>query len=135
MEQKYSPALQAKLNFQNIINQTSPKNEDGKNKYYTTSLKKNEYDTKDGSHITEQTFSLRNRQNEQVDFALTNNGVLKHATYIHWNEKQPERTFLAKDLEKLKEIVRDPGLAEMAGKFDWSKSKEKEQEQDEIDLD
>ena len=128
MEQNISAALQAKINFQQEVNSTSPKNADGKNEYYTTTLKKNEYTRKDGTKVVEDVFSLRNHQSEEVQFALSKNGVLKNATYINWASGKPKKEFLAKDIEKLKAVAKDPGLVEMAAKFDWSKAPERTQE-------
>ena len=133
--QRITKALQAKFDYQQVVNDTSAKNADGKREYYTTDLKRQEYTNKSGEKVVNQIFSLRNHQNEEVQFALSGNGILKHATYIHWQDKKPERTFLAKDLDKLREVAKDPGLVDMAAKFNWEKAPAKEMEEAEDDKD
>ena len=113
--------MDVKINFQKIINNTSPKTADGKNEYYTKSIVKNLYEDKQGKHVEDYHFSLFNHKNEQLQFHLSGNGILRYVDYTFWNNKTPEKTFIGKDLEKLAATVKDPKLVEMAQILNWEK--------------
>lgn len=71
----------------------------------------------------DQIFYMNSKSNEALQFTITANGVLKSAKYIDKAaEKKDEKSvFLAKDIDKMQEIVKDPALKQFASAIDWSK--------------
>lgn len=114
--------------FGEDVRAQTPKTPEGKNEYYLSDTKKNEYDGKEG-HVIDYRFSLRNHNQEEIQFSLSAKGNLKSATYVDWSSGKPERTFLAKDIDKLDEVARSADLKEMAGLFNWDKVPAKEAEE------
>lgn len=78
----------------------------------------------------DQIFYMNSKSNEALQFTITANGVLKSAKYIDKDaEKKDEKSvFLAKDIEKMQEVVKDPALKQFASAIDWSKVVAKEAE-------
>ncbi len=128
------PVFDSVKAFSEDVRAQTPKTAEGKNEYYLSETKKSEYDRKDGSHVVEYNVSLRNHNQEEIRFALTANGVMKNATYLDWSSGKPERTFLAKDIDKLDEVARSADLKEMAGLFNWDKAPAKEAEAEEVEM-
>ena len=121
--------------FSEKVRANTTKTAEGKNEYYTTNAKKNEYDTKAGDHVEEYLFSLRNHQQEEIQFSLSKNGIMRNATYLDWENAEgrgpKKKEFLGKDIDKLDGIVRDGGLKNMAAEMNWDMAPSKEQEAEE----
>lgn len=132
------PVFEAVKAFGEDVRAQTSKTPEGKNEYYLSDTKRNEYDGKNG-HVIDFRFSLRNHNQEEIQFSLSAKGNLKSATYVDWSSGKPERTFLAKDIDKLDEVARSADLKEMAGLFNWDKVPEKEEqaeaEAEDIELD
>lgn len=77
----------------------------------------------------EQVFYLNSKSNEALQFTITANGNLKSAKYIDKAaEEGSKATFLAKDIDKMHEIVKDPALKKFAEEMNWEKVAPKEAE-------
>ena len=85
----------------------------------------------------DQIFYLNSKSDESLQFTLSVGGKLKSAKYIDKAaEEGSKMTFLAKDIEKMQEVVKDPALAKFAAQIDWSKAEpaaEAEAEQSEVE--
>ena len=86
--------------------------------------------TRDNEKYTgEQVFYLNSKSNEALQFTITAKGNLKSAKYIDKDQEEGSKSiFLAKDIEKMKEVVKDPALARFASAIDWNKVAVKEDE-------
>lgn len=77
----------------------------------------------------EQVFYLNSKSNEALQFTITANGNLKSAKYIDKAaEEGSKATFLAKDIDKMQEVVKDPALKRFAAEMNWEKVVPKEAE-------
>jgi len=76
----------------------------------------------------EQVFYINCKPSEEaLQFTITANGNLKSARYIDKSaEEGSKAVFLAKDIDKMKDVVRDSALRKFAEQIDWSKVAAKE---------
>lgn len=70
----------------------------------------------------EQVFYLNSKSDEALQFTITGKGNLKSVRYIDKAAEEGSKdTFLAKDIDKMNEVVKDPALKRFAAEMDWSK--------------
>lgn len=103
--------------FADKVRQETPRTIKGESIITISSLKPSS--KKNGDQI----FYMNSKNNEALQFTITANGVLKSAKYIDKSaEKKDEKAvFLAKDIDKMQEVVKDPALKQFATAINWSK--------------
>lgn len=70
----------------------------------------------------DQVFYLNSKSNEAIQFTISAGGNLKSARYIDKDaEPGSKAVFLAKDVDKMLALVKDPALGRFAQSIDWSK--------------
>lgn len=70
----------------------------------------------------DQIFYLNSKSGEALQFTLSVGGKLRSAKYIDKTaEEGSKAVFLAKDIDKMHEVVKDPALAKFASQMDWTK--------------
>ena len=126
-----SKTFEAYMGIASAVRENAPKGEDGKSDITVSRLNRS---TAKGAVFGDQVFYINDKSTkEALQFTLTINGNLKTVKHIDLSDEEKNSvTYIGKDVEKMKSVVKSETLATMAAEnVNWEKVPEKEAEAEE----